>query len=353
MIQLGAPKLGTLGENPIKFSIVIAFRNEAQNLKDLAHSLSQINYPKEAFEVLFINDESTDKSTEILQEMMVATSLNYQILNNEPYSKSPKKDAITLGVKKSNHPWIVTTDADCLVPENWLKDLGLFIQQKNPFLVAMPVLFIPLQSPATLYQYFDGISLQGVTMGGFGWQRPLLCNGANLAYKKDTFYEVNGFEGNNHIASGDDIFLLEKIQQEYPKKLQYLNTAQVMVATKPVSSWKKLIHQRIRWASKTRKQQGIFNKLLGVVVLLGNLGWIAAVVAIFIYPLQLFDFLILWIIKLMADALFIVFSANSYNHAMKFKGLPRALLVYPFITIWVVLHSFKGSYQWRGRTFKK
>ena len=104
-----------------RFTIIIAFRNEVKNLESLIESLQELNYPKSLFEVILINDNSTDNSEELAIRLLNCTQLDFHIYNNVTKSKSPKKDAITLGIKHAKYQWIITTDADCIVPSNWLK----------------------------------------------------------------------------------------------------------------------------------------------------------------------------------------------------------------------------------------
>ena len=191
------------------FSIIIPFRNEEKHLPLLLKTLLNVQYDVTKFEILFIDDDSSDTSVEIIHTFLKDTPIHFEILSNKRYSNSPKKDAITLAAKQAQHPWIVTTDADCKIPEKWLVLLDAFIQKEHPKMVCMPVFLERDDSFLKQYQFFDVLSLQATTMGGFGNNIPLLCNGANLAYKKNAFFEVAGFIDNDKHASGDDIFLME------------------------------------------------------------------------------------------------------------------------------------------------
>jgi len=256
----------------ITFSIIIPFRNEAENLPDLLQSLSKLDYTKDLFEIIFVDDASEDNSVELLTNFKIKSSLfNIEIVTNQRMSNSPKKDAITTAIHIAKHKWIVTTDADCIVPIKWLKTLNSFIQKHNPKMVVAPVTYHIKNTFFEYFQLLDFLSLQSVTIAGFGIKRPFLCNAANLAYKKDLFISLNGFNGNIKIASGDDIFLMEKAVKKYPKKVKYLKSKNALVTTSPQVSIKDLIHQRLRWAAKTSSLDNTFGKGVGIIVLLMNI----------------------------------------------------------------------------------
>ena len=251
-----------------KFSIVIPFRNEADNLPALLQSLQQLSYPETHFEVLFVNDHSEDLSEEIIQKQLEDTQIDFKILQNTPNQSAPKKTAITLAIAMAKYDWILTTDADCNVPKAWLNAFNDYCISNQVVCIAAPVTYTSNNSLLERYQQLDNWSLQSVTVASFALQNPLLSNGANFAYKKDVFIAVNGFEGNLHIASGDDLFLLEKIAARFPKQIGYLKSSSAVVTTYPVTSWKALVSQRVRWASKTSAQKELTTKLIGSIVFL-------------------------------------------------------------------------------------
>lgn len=343
----------------IKFSIIIPFRNEAKNLSELLNSLQKINYPTDCFEVIFVDDESEDASVEVILNAtsdplrVQSNGIQFQIIKNVRKSNSPKKDAISLGISKAKYKWIITTDADCVVPINWLHVFHSFIIKKQPLLIAAPVGLLNHKSVIGKYQIFDLLSLQTVTMGSFGMNNPLLCNGANLCYKKEIFQRVNGYEGNNHIASGDDIFLLEKVKIKYPNKVYFLKSKEAIVITKTEDHWQKILSQRIRWASKTSKQNNWGSKLIGLVVFLANLLVIMGVILSFLDTNYLQYFLVFWMLKLIVDFLFIIPKASFFRNKISFFQFIISSILYPFITTFVVVGSVIWTYSWKGRQFKK
>lgn len=199
----------------VQFSIVVAFRNEEDNLPILLQSLLSMDYPSDRFEVVFIDDDSTDNSRQVIEQLLQKEDINWQIISPERISNSPKKDAVTSGVKRAKFDWIVTTDADCTVPVSWLVGFNHIICELQPKMVCGQVFVEESKDFFSEYQKFEMLALQGITKGSFGWNRPMLCNGANFAYSRDAFGEVNGFEGNNTMASGDDVFLMQKFRESF------------------------------------------------------------------------------------------------------------------------------------------
>jgi cellulose synthase/poly-beta-1,6-N-acetylglucosamine synthase-like glycosyltransferase len=334
------------------FSVVIPFRNEAANLPNLLKTVNGLKYPSEMFELIFVNDASEDTSEAIISKAIEKSRFSIKLIQNKRVSNSPKKDAISEAIKNSNFEWIVTTDADCELPKNWLKAFDAFIQKNNPLMVCGPVIYESNGSFIENFQQLDGLSLQSVTIGSFGLRNPLLCNGANLAYKKEAFLKVNGFSGNNHIASGDDIFLLEKMKKTFPKRIQFLKSKEAIVFTKPQQTWKNVINQRIRWASKTSKQKGLTSKVLGILVFLMNL-------SVLVFPFfMIFDtenlgfYLLLTAIKIIVDYVVVQQNFSLFGKKSSFwKFLPQTYM-YAIIVLIVTLGSMRGNYSWKGRSFK-
>lgn len=333
--------------NPeIPFSIIVPFRNEAENLPKLLESISKINYPIELFEVILVNDDSVDNWKLEHNEWKI----DCLEIKNIRKSNSPKKDAIESAIKIAKHNWIVTTDADCQVPENWLQIFNNCILSENKKMLVGSVLYNEKKTFLHHFQNNDFLSLQGVTAGSFGINQGFMCNGANFAYEKKWFFELNGFEGNNNIASGDDVFLLQKAIQKNSKWVHYLGKSSI-VTTTSCSSWSQLINQRIRWASKTSAYTSLYPKIIGSIVFLCNLG-LVYVLTSFPFQHENWKFIIYFILlKFGIDFMFMKYSSSYYQH--KFKHFVLSFLLYPFFTNWVVIRSFIGKYQWKNRYFNQ
>lgn len=348
------PLFATNNQTPsIKFSIVIPFRNEAENLERLIQSLQELNYPRSLFEVILINDHSTDNSDELALRLLNCTQLDFHIFNNITKSNSPKKDAITLGISNSKFEWIVTTDADCVVSTNWLKSFDAFLTTSNTQMVVAPVMLRYSTAIFDQFQTLEILSLQGIAIGGFGLNKPFLSNGANLCYSKQLFQSLNGFDGNNSIASGDDIFLLEKALKAPSFKVSYLRSSDAIVETCAETSFSNVIQQRIRWAAKTSAYSNLFAKLVGFIVLMMNALIIAALLLTIVGLVAWWHFLIILISKQLVDYSLISRSAKFFDRSKVLNTYFFSSLIYPFVAIYVAVKSVFSNYQWKGRTFKK
>ncbi len=243
----------------IIFSVIIPARNEEQSIEACLFTVLNQQYPSTLFEVIVIDDFSTD-GTAIIVRSLQKKYANLQLLQleNMVYEKqlnSYKKKAIELAIQQAKGDWIVTTDADCFVIDQWLSNFDAFIQQNNTVFIAAPVKFIDTGSFVSRFQCLDFMSLQGITAASVQHGFHSMCNGANLAYKKATFLEVGGFKGIDNIASGDDMLLMHKIYLKYPESVKYLHSQSSVVSTEPMVTWKDFLNQRIRWASKADKFQ--------------------------------------------------------------------------------------------------
>jgi len=336
-----------------KFTIIIPFRNEAKNLTDLLTSIQGLNYPKSLYEIIFVNDHSEDRSTAMIFEALKKSSIIFQIIENNRISNSPKKDALTMAINKAHYNWIITTDADCKLPEFWLATFDAFIQKNEVSFIAGPVSYYHNNSFLQRFQALDFMSLIGTTIGGFGIQKPFLCNGANLAYRKTFFALLQGFKGNDNLASGDDVFLLEKAFKTKPNQVKFLKSTHAIVLTKPEITIANLISQRVRWASKTSKFNTLFAKFIGLTVLMMNILVISTFMLSFFELFSIVYFSFLFLIKISIDFILLFKTSQFFNNKKLLHSYLVTSILYPFFTVHIAVKALFFSYQWKGRRFSK
>jgi len=333
-----------------QFSVIIPFRNEAKNLPDLLKSIAEIEYNKTLFEIILVDDESTDNSIDIINQFCTKNpTINLKLIKNIRQSNSPKKDAISTAISNTKHDWTLATDADCILPKTWLSIFNTCICENNPNMIVAPVSFKSNNSFLHQFQLLDFLSMQGATIGGFGIQKPFMANGANLAYRKDLFLELNGFRNNDFIASGDDVFLLENFVTHDKSKVLFLKEIKALVTTYPTKNWNELVQQRKRWAAKATHFKSYFAKGIGAIVFFTNIGIGVSLIISIVNPV----FLLLIVPKFVIDSLLIFKTAHLYQNKINLLSYLKTLLFYPFFTVYIAVSSLSSPFVWKDRRFNK
>ncbi len=293
-------------ENSLFMSIVISARNEEKNIERCLEQLVKQTYPKSYFELILIDDASEDKTVEIAERWLQQTSLQYRVIK-QPIHRG-KKYNVTHGIAVAKGPVIITSDADVVFRySTWLNVIADYFKLYSPNMLVMPVDFEADEKPITAFQIVENLALTAITAGYAGIQKPFMCNGANLAFKKSAYQQVNGYSSHAHITSGEDIFLLEDLKKLNTSAIHYLFSRELIVKTTAQTTVASLFKQRLRWASKTRYNSSALNLFSALIVVCANLLFMALLVAIlkksFIIPYLsifiaakfVFDFLLLFL----------------------------------------------------------
>lgn len=337
--------------NKTQFSIIVPFRDESKNLENLLQSFYQLDYPQEQFEIILVNDFSSDNFKPIIAKFKKDLP-NLRCINAVETDMSPKKAALTLGISKAQFDWILTTDADCILPKNWLKCYDQKIINDKPLLVAGLVKFKPSKSFLNRFQCLDLLSLQATLLGAFGLKKPILCHGANLCYAKNLFYELNGFISHQNIASGDDVFLLESAFEKYPNKVTVLNSLAAVVSTNAEPTLKTLMAQRTRWAAKATSYKNGTIKLIGFIVFVMNLLLLSLAILSLLGLFNLNYFMLTFLIKFNIDALILYQMARFFKQEVVLKSYILSSFLYPIFSVTSVFLGFTKGYTWKNRHFK-
>ncbi len=351
----------SIPKKEVRFSIIIPARNEAHNIENCLTSIIQNNYPKHLFEIILINDFSEDETAAIA--MQVFQKMNFEngrvlqlaeYISKEERINSFKKKSLEIAIAQATGDCIVTTDADCIVPINWLALFAAKIINENALFVIAPVSFIPYDSKHILYyfQSLDFMSMQGITAANANLNVGSMCNGANLCFDKDTFYQLNGYSGINSLASGDDMMLLNKFRKSFKNRIVYLKSKEAIVHTPVQDSWNAFLQQRIRWASKSGKYRDDIITLQLVLVYLFNLS-ILVVGILSAFNIDYLPYFVGTLIaKIVIELIFLIPVARFYNkeNELLYFSLLQPLHI-AYITIAGFL-GFFGKYKWKGRVVK-
>lgn len=330
-------------------TIIIPARNEATNIGHLLHSLLEQDYPKSCLQVIVIDDYSEDNTAEVVKAFPSVDYVHLSASSDERKTNSFKKMAITLGVARAKGDLIITTDADCVMCKRWLRSVVSTYEHGQSVMLAGPVIYKSGNDLFHVFQSLDFMSMQGITAAVLQSKKGLMGNGANLAYEKKVFNKVGGFEGIDHLASGDDMMLMHKIEDAFPGQISYVKSRDAIVYTNSMSTLSGFIQQRIRWASKSKalKDKRIQGVLLFVLLL--NVGLFSSIFSVIFYPNYWIYVLLLYSIKCIAEYFFLTDISTFFNR--------RKLLPYLFLLqighigymVFVGILAQFTSYQWKGR----
>jgi biofilm PGA synthesis N-glycosyltransferase PgaC len=263
-------------------TIVIPARNEAANIGHLLHDITQQVYPTQLTEVIIIDDFSEDGTYDICQQYTnqhtnIKVYKLQEIIPENTATEAYKKKAIEVAVHLANGKLIITTDADCRLQQHWIHSIVSFYEKEKCALIAAPVGYYKEKTRFQHFQALDFCGMQAITGASLNMEMFNMANGANLAYEKQAFLEVNGYQDIDKKASGDDMLLVYKIAKQFPNRVRFLKNKAAIVLTEPMHTVRDFLQQRFRWTSKsTSYQDKRITIILGLVYLFVLSIWINA-----------------------------------------------------------------------------
>ncbi len=326
------------------FSIVIAMRNEAENIEVLLESIGKLDYPTNAYEVCLIDDHSTDNSVELARQFGLP---NLKVI---PSQGEGKKSAIETGINWAAFDYIIQTDADCKVPKHWLKIMNSCITEQQVQLMACPLIIEDNGRFFSNLQSLESYALLMSTAGLFGTKHPVMMNAANVAYQKPTVKNQDVL--NQKVTSGDDVFLLHRIKEDWGMPfIHFINHPKATVTTLSEKNLQSFWQQRIRWAGKSKHYQDFDAIIVGLIVLLVNISIpILLIMGIFSeYFVQ--QALIIWLGKLLLDLAMLIPVLKSYKKMYLLSYFPLLTAVYPFYVSFVGVVSQFSKFKWKNRVY--
>lgn len=338
---------------PEFISIIIPFRNEGENILKNLKGIEEQDYPEEKFEIIYIDDASTDNSLNILKSSVSKGNIKILSLPENSKNNAHKKRAVSFGIENSKGDIIVTTDADCFHPPCWLINL-MSTFDDNAGLVSGPVEFA---NGKNIFSKLQQLEFAGLILTGAGLieiNKPVICNGANIAYRKSVFKSLNGFEDHFHISSGDDGFLMQKIHKTTKYNVKFCLNTDAVVKTKPLDSVFQFYHQRKRWASKNIFYSDIKLVFKLFLIFLFYLGLVIQLILGFSYSkIFLISFTFSILLKFLVEFLILKKGKRILFHELEMKYFILAeLLQIPYIIISSIMGLF-GNLVWKGRKIKR
>jgi cellulose synthase/poly-beta-1,6-N-acetylglucosamine synthase-like glycosyltransferase len=334
-------------------SIIIPARNEANNIGYCITSLLIQNYPQELFEIIVVDDHSTDGTTGVVEGFQHGNITCIRLVDHIDDTEivAYKKKALSTAITMARGQLIITTDADCVAGPDWLRHLVAMYEMEQPVMIVAPVDFITPNSNVGIFQSLDFMSMQGITAATHRLGLGNMCNGANLAFTREAYHTVHGYEGIDRLASGDDYLLMMKMQKAFPGRISYLKSQAAIMRTLPQPDWGSFLQQRIRWASKSGKYDDKKLTFVLALVYLYNLFFLLLVIGMAFYPLG-WTVLCYLLLKTAAELYYLYSVAGFFDKR-------RELLLFPFFQpihiAYIIIAGFLGFigvYRWKGRVVK-
>ena len=334
-------KMVSNNENHNFVSVIIPFRNEESNLRTTIESVLKNNTTQ--FELILIDDHSEDSSSTIaisFQEKFKNVSV-FKLTNT-----TGKKAAIKLGVEQARAELILQTDADCIVQNTWVSSMACEFKNETKLLIG-PVKVAKTNEYWNWFNQLEFGFLQAFTAAAANFNNPIMANGANLMYLKETYWEFEQSKLGDEYASGDDQFLLNHVKSHHPNDIKYVKKQESIVSTVFSSDWKEMVKQRSRWAKKKSTSKGI-EVFIGLVLLSSQ----------FLLPVSLIfslfesEFINLFWTIFILKVVFEFALVSVFMSFFKLKGLkhvPLFTIVYPFFLTKVILLVKNSNNQWKGR----
>ena len=328
-------------------TLVVCAKNEESRLPRLLQALAQQHYPAGKLEICLVDDRSTDRTGELIAAFAAATHnvIPLRISDTLP-NFAPKKRAIDTAIRHTTGEIILLTDADAEPGPQWI---GEMVRAFTPE-VAMVCGYSPYWPRTTFWQKIlalEYFSHAAIAAGGSGQGRPLTCTGSNMAYRREAYFRIGGFDGIAHWISGDDDLLLHKMQQAGIGRIHYLATPAAHAPVRPPNSWREFQAQRTRYASKSLHYEPIMTFALALFFLL-NLLLSAVLLASFIIGGQVVPVLL---IKALGEFLYLRQAAKIFGEKKLLAVFPITALLHPFYVIYFAGRGQLARFHWRGENF--
>ncbi|MFH0895065.1 MAG: glycosyltransferase [Bacteroidota bacterium] len=333
-------------------TVIIPVRNEENNLAKCLDSLMNQDYPKDKFSVVVAENGSMDNTIEIAKKYAETFSNIYffqVVCNAEMHAK---KKAITQAIGSSSSEYIILTDADCTHSPQWLSVMASRMEQKKCAMLSGPVISKNENGFVSKLIQLDHLSLMASGGASILSGRPLMCSAANLAFRREDFFVVEGYKGYETLSSGDDVFLMHNFKKK-KLNIDFIKSYDVIIETAGSSAISSFFSQRSRWASKSKHYPGFFPKAIALLVLFASVLVIASYILILLNPMQYLILLAVPILKMIVDFVFL-FQASSFvrRKNLMWFFIPTFLL-YPFYVLTTFVISIFSKPQWKGTPVSK
>jgi biofilm PGA synthesis N-glycosyltransferase PgaC len=329
-------------------SIVISARNEASSIEECLHQIIKQKFPLDNFELILVDDASEDDTVLIAEKVLQNSDISYQFIKQKTHQG--KKQNLSQAIQLAKGSIIITSDADVIYRNpHWLLTVANYFNTYCPNMLIMPIDFENQSGLLSKFQIIENLALMAVTAGYSGIQKPFMCNGANLAFKKNVYNSVNGYQSHIHLSSGEDVFLMEEFKKLSPQLVHYGLIRELTIKTQPVTNFNNLFQQRIRWASKAKHNSNNLNLFAGFIILATNLLFLALFVAILKKSVIIPYLSIFVLAKFVFDFLLLFLASNFLGRTKQIWWLIPFECIYWLYALLVGIGSLFLKPKWKGK----
>lgn len=334
-------------------SVIIPYRNEEQNILNSLISISSQSIADHKYEIIFIDDNSTDNSYSILEKANKNSNVVLLKSPSKGEERAHKKLALQFAIENAKGDIIVTTDADCTHGSNWLETIIGSFDESTAF-VSGPVEFNSDGSLFSEIQKLEFSSLILVGAGLIGIKSPIICNAANLGFRKSVYTKVGGYNDNLKLTSGDDEFLMQKIARETNYKIKFCFKKAAITFTNANKDFNQFYQQRKRWASKGFHYVDKMIVLKLVLIFLFYLGIpIQIILGILADNIYYVTALVSLLLKFIFEYKIVLLDSKNLFVPTKIQYFFLAQILHiPYIIISGISGLF-GNYKWKDRSIKR
>jgi len=319
-------------ENLKGISIIIAAKNEERNIPDLLDSISKLEYPHDLYEIIIVDDNSTDRTYEIAKNI-AANFTNLKVLKAKDKKYAGKKGALEFGIQNTKFNYIVTTDADCIVKKNWLHFFSEKFNEGNRFVFGNIVYTNPAKKIVCYFQQFENLRSKILYYSAANLNFPYSAGGANFGFEKSSFIRLDGYKHISSTLSGDDDLLIQ-LAARNKFKIGFFTDNEATIFTKSSENFVEFINRKARHTSAS------YSYSAGIKIILGiwHIANLATAISVFFVPLDSI-FLSPFLTKIILDILIVAQYAGIFGYSFNFIN---TIIFQLFYELMIIVNFFNG-----------
>ncbi|MBU2507353.1 MAG: glycosyltransferase, partial [Bacteroidetes bacterium] len=322
----------------LNFSIVVAARNEENNLSFLVDALLKLNYPSHKYEIILINDHSADNTLKLMNELALQ-SINVKTLNLDEHDDKGKKAALTKAIANAKHEYIMITDADCLPNDNWLCAFAKVFAEGNDFAFGISPYIKTIGFINSLTR-FENLKSHLLTFGAANLGLPYSASARNFGFKKSSFEKIFGYTNTKETIGGDDDLLIREAVKN-KMKIGLVTSEDAFVYTHSKENFRDYLAQKARHTSTSLHYHLKHKILLGI----WHISNIAVLLSILLFHFSEI-FLLPTLVKFILDSLLVNNFSRQFGYKFNLLQFLYLNIIYEFLIVLNFFSAKKYSNKW-------